>query len=112
MMSVDSYSGSGEEIHEMLDAFPVTPEPATPTSPMKSTVSPKSPLKGSGGKRLARSTSVNKNKQGNVVHSGSRTIYTAGRPPWYNTHGQLEQAFVIGELNRMLMADSALAGSS
>jgi uridine kinase len=31
-----------------------------------------------------------------VVQSGPRTIYTAGRPPWYDSHGQLKDAFVIG----------------
>ncbi|XP_038057175.1 uridine-cytidine kinase-like 1 isoform X2 [Patiria miniata] len=26
----------------------------------------------------------------------NRTIYTAGRPPWYDSHGELKEAFVIG----------------
>jgi len=33
-----------------------------------------------------------------VIHKGKRTIYTAGRPPWYDTKGELKEAFVIGEL--------------
>ncbi|RDD41312.1 Uridine-cytidine kinase-like 1 [Trichoplax sp. H2] len=31
-----------------------------------------------------------------LITSSNRTIYTAGRPPWYNAAGQFEQAFVIG----------------
>ncbi|XP_046856918.1 uridine-cytidine kinase-like 1 isoform X2 [Xenia sp. Carnegie-2017] len=31
-----------------------------------------------------------------VLRHGNRTIYTAGRPPWYNSQGQLKEAFVIG----------------
>ena len=33
-----------------------------------------------------------------VVHTGRRTLYTAGRPPWYDSHGQLKDAFVIGKI--------------
>lgn len=32
-----------------------------------------------------------------VIHHGKRTIYTAGRPPWYDMKGELKNAFVIGE---------------
>ena len=28
----------------------------------------------------------------------NKTIYTAGRPPWYDSHGSLKEAFVIGRL--------------
>ncbi|XP_026126114.1 uridine-cytidine kinase-like 1a [Carassius auratus] len=32
-----------------------------------------------------------------LLRTGTRTIYTAGRPPWYNEHGaQFKEAFVIG----------------
>uniref|UniRef100_A0AAR2M0I4 Uridine-cytidine kinase n=1 Tax=Pygocentrus nattereri TaxID=42514 RepID=A0AAR2M0I4_PYGNA len=32
-----------------------------------------------------------------LLRTGTRTIYTAGRPPWYNEHGtQSKEAFVIG----------------
>ncbi|KAL9980499.1 hypothetical protein ACROYT_G009099 [Oculina patagonica] len=31
-----------------------------------------------------------------VFRRSNRTIYTAGRPPWYNVHGQLKEPFVIG----------------
>ncbi|ELU13108.1 hypothetical protein CAPTEDRAFT_45570, partial [Capitella teleta] len=51
----------------------------------------------SGGKRRARTTSSSGTAaEGPVVRYGSRTIYTAGRPPWYDSHGQLKEPFVIG----------------
>ncbi|XP_020623460.1 uridine-cytidine kinase-like 1 [Orbicella faveolata] len=31
-----------------------------------------------------------------VFRRSNKTIYTAGRPPWYNVHGQLKEPFVIG----------------
>ena len=32
-----------------------------------------------------------------LLRTGTRTIYTAGRPPWYDEHGaQSKEAFVIG----------------
>lgn len=34
-----------------------------------------------------------------LLRTSKRTIYTAGRPPWYNEHGtQSKEAFVIGRL--------------
>lgn len=34
-----------------------------------------------------------------LLRTSKRTIYTAGRPPWYNEHGtQSKEAFAIGEL--------------
>jgi len=32
-----------------------------------------------------------------VMQHGRRTIYTAGRPPWYDLKGELKEAFVIGK---------------
>ncbi len=59
---------------------------------------PKSPIKTSGGKKRNRTASTSSpSTEGPVVRSGSRTIYTAGRPPWYDSQGQLKNAFVIGE---------------
>lgn len=47
-----------------------------------------------------RTTSTSKTSPETVVdvvlRTTSRTIYTAGRPPWYDSHGQLKEAFVIG----------------
>ena len=31
-----------------------------------------------------------------IIRTNRRTIYTAGRPPWYNKEGQHVDAFVIG----------------
>lgn len=31
-----------------------------------------------------------------VLRTAQRTIYTAGRPPWYDTQGQSKECFVIG----------------
>nr|XP_039270580.1 uridine-cytidine kinase-like 1 isoform X1 [Styela clava] len=31
-----------------------------------------------------------------VMRTSKRTIYTAGRPPWYNEQGEFKEAFVIG----------------
>ena len=66
------------------------------------TPSLRSPLKSTSGtsnvKRRTRTTSASYTSAGDgpVVRSGTRTIYTAGRPPWYNSQGQLKEAFVIG----------------
>lgn len=68
------------------------------------TPSVRSPLKSTGGtvisnvKRRVRTTSASYTSAGDgpVVRSGTRTIYTAGRPPWYDSQGQLKEAFVIG----------------
>jgi len=44
------------------------------------------------------SQSTKKTATESVLQSHTRTIYTAGRPPWYNTAGQQVEPFVIGEL--------------
>uniref|UniRef100_F6U8B5 Uridine-cytidine kinase n=1 Tax=Ciona intestinalis TaxID=7719 RepID=F6U8B5_CIOIN len=31
-----------------------------------------------------------------VIRTSKRTIYTAGRPPWYNESGEMKEAFIIG----------------
>lgn len=37
-----------------------------------------------------------------LLRTSKRTIYTAGRPPWYNEHGaQSKEAFAIGEQRRL-----------
>ncbi|XP_076319902.1 uridine-cytidine kinase-like 1 isoform X2 [Tachypleus tridentatus] len=43
-----------------------------------------------------RSCSKSGSSREPVLRSGQRTIYTAGRPPWYDTQGQLVEPFVIG----------------
>lgn len=42
-----------------------------------------------------RSTSISE-PIGVVIHSTQKTIYTSGRPPWYNEQGEFKDAFVIG----------------
>lgn len=42
-----------------------------------------------------RTTSTSE-KDGNIHIRGSKTIYTAGRPPWYDSSGQMKEALVVG----------------
>ena len=42
-----------------------------------------------------RTTSTSE-KDGTIHIKGSKTIYTAGRPPWYDSSGQMKEALVIG----------------
>jgi hypothetical protein len=42
-----------------------------------------------------RTTSTSE-KDGTIHIRGSKTIYTAGRPPWYDSSGQMKEALVIG----------------
>ncbi|XP_052685835.1 uridine-cytidine kinase-like 1 isoform X2 [Crassostrea angulata] len=77
----DSGSGSGEE-HEIKG----------PVSPVKT---PKSPTKPHNLARLKSRTSSSASSA-KYFHAGGRTVYTSGRPPWYDCHGLLKEAFVIG----------------
>ena len=84
------FSSSSEDLSaECVNASLTPPSPGM-----------RSPLKSAGGsvKRRTRTTSATHTSAGDgpVVRSGTRTIYTAGRPPWYNSQGQLKEAFVIG----------------
>ncbi|XP_018353927.1 PREDICTED: uridine-cytidine kinase-like 1 isoform X1 [Trachymyrmex septentrionalis] len=68
----------------------------TPQSPRPpSTGSQKSPRS-----RRQRTTSMSqsskKTSTESILRSKTRTIYTAGRPPWYNSAGQQVEPFVIG----------------
>jgi uridine kinase len=80
--SSGSDGGSGED-HESGDVA----NPFTPT---------KSPTRPAFKRMRSRTASSSSAQEGPVVRAGARTIYTAGRPPWYDTHGQLKEAFVIG----------------
>ncbi|KAK6634210.1 Uridine-cytidine kinase-like 1 [Polyplax serrata] len=42
------------------------------------------------------SSSTKKTSKESVICSQFRTIYTAGRPPWYNCHGKHVEPFIIG----------------
>lgn len=54
--------------------------------------------------RRQRTTSINQSKTINasesIIRANNRTIYTAGRPPWYNCAGQQVEPFVIGVFYR------------
>ncbi|XP_062611594.1 uridine-cytidine kinase-like 1 [Saccostrea cucullata] len=76
----DSGSGSGEE-HETRNL----------NSPMKA---PKSPVKPTLARLKSRTGSSASSAK--YFHAGGRTVYTSGRPPWYDSHGLLKEAFVIG----------------
>lgn len=88
-------SGSGEEVDHGLEEltiitnFPESPLKG-PKSPLKG---PKSPTKLGINKKISFSTS---SKSHRVYQSGLRTLYTSGRPPWYDSHGSLKEPFVIG----------------
>lgn len=41
-----------------------------------------------------RTTSISEPLQ--VIQTSQKTIYTSGRPPWYNEQGEFKEAFVIG----------------
>lgn len=42
------------------------------------------------------SKSAGQSKDNSVLHTKQRTIFMAGRPPWYDAQGQLVEPFVIG----------------
>lgn len=50
--------------------------------------------------RRQRTTSINQTKtidaSESIIRANNRTIYTAGRPPWYNCEGKQVEPFVIG----------------
>ena len=64
------------------------------------TVSSPQQIKRSIGRTRSTSTSE---KDGTIHIKGSKTIYTAGRPPWYDSSGQMKEALVIGKLNSFLI---------
>ncbi|KAK9877968.1 hypothetical protein WA026_020184 [Henosepilachna vigintioctopunctata] len=76
----------------------------TPTSPTTLPYCPRPPSAGSQKSpkcRRQRTTSLshqsaNKATTESVIRTTHRTIYTAGRPPWYNSEGQKVEPFVIG----------------
>ena len=93
------FSGSGEG--EDVDVFcPGSPNNGMPLSPVKP---PKSPTKSAGAKKKGRPPAGSSSKsKARVVHTATRTLYTAGRPPWYNSMGQMGKAFVIGILSLIM----------
>ena len=90
-----SSSGSGEDVANDQDV------PSLDSAVQAGLISPgvkppKSPSKSGSAKK--KSYATNATKATRVVQTAKRTLYTAGRPPWYNSQGQLKDAFVIGEL--------------
>ncbi|KAB0796084.1 hypothetical protein PPYR_10145 [Photinus pyralis] len=76
----------------------------TPASPITVPYCPRPPSAGSQKSpkaRRQRTTSINKSAAKktateSVLRTQHRTIYTAGRPPWYNLAGQQVEPFIIG----------------
>jgi len=91
------FSGSSEDLQAECMSAPLTPPTPVLRSPLKSSSSAAGVSVGPV-KRRIRTTSATYTSAGDgpVVRSGTRTIYTAGRPPWYDSQGQLKEAFVIG----------------
>ena len=50
---------------------------------------------GSNPSYFKRSESINSDKS-SVYIKDNKTIYTAGRPPWYNSSGHINEPLVIG----------------
>ncbi|XP_059172268.1 uridine-cytidine kinase-like 1 isoform X2 [Physella acuta] len=100
MTSSASDSGSGEDM-DSQDGSEILPLTITtdlgPHSPNGPSRAPKSPSKAALKKRIRAPPGSAKPEETRVLHThGRRTLYTAGRPPWYNKEGQLKNAFVIG----------------
>ncbi|CAG9862094.1 unnamed protein product [Phyllotreta striolata] len=74
----------------------------TPASPITVPYCPRPPSTGSQKSprsRRQRTTSLNQTTKpatNSIIRTQHRTIYTAGRPPWYNSVGQKVEPFVIG----------------
>lgn len=88
-------SGSGED-HEAEKEQGDGDKLQVP-KPKVSSKYPQSPTKNFGKKKTRTGSSSGAQKSSRVYQTGLRVLYTAGRPPWYNSHGQLKEAFVIGE---------------
>uniref|UniRef100_A0A6M2DHS3 Uridine kinase n=1 Tax=Xenopsylla cheopis TaxID=163159 RepID=A0A6M2DHS3_XENCH len=91
----------------IADIDDITPETQCPASPttvphVSGTKSPRQVSSGSQRSprpRRQRTTSMSQSKKTaaeSIIQSHHRTIYTAGRPPWYNCAGQQVEPFVIG----------------
>lgn len=89
-------SGSGDDQTEAGDGDPsalqISRQNSEPKTPTKFPLSPSKSFS----KKKTRNPSASDKKASRVHHTGLRVLYTAGRPPWYNTHGELKDAFVIG----------------
>ncbi|XP_064486888.1 uridine-cytidine kinase-like 1 isoform X2 [Ornithodoros turicata] len=77
-----SASSDSESGDEAVPAVVFSDEPSLPTSPRKV--------------RRERTWSSSTSKAEPLLRTRQRTIYTAGRPPWYDAQGQAVEPFVIG----------------
>lgn len=85
-----------EEGEKDNDHYPTPHSPPPPLSPRPpSTGSQKSP-RAKHQRTASMSQSSKKTSTESILRSHTRTIYTAGRPPWYNSAGQQVEPFVIG----------------
>ena len=77
-----------------IRSLPTAPAPVRSLSfvanPMASTAS------SSTKSRRPRTVSVSHVGKSTMIQTSSRTIYTAGRPPWYDSEGIIKDAFIIG----------------
>ncbi|KAK9688292.1 Phosphoribulokinase / Uridine kinase family [Popillia japonica] len=81
----------------------------TPASPITVPYCPRPPSTGSQKSprpRRQRTTSINqsykKTATESIIRTKHRTIYTAGRPPWYNSAGQQVEPFIIRTKHRTI----------
>lgn len=90
-------NGSGDELSYDTSAAGDEMGVETPCSPV---VSPHgsvcSPHRLKTKRERTWSTTKSSSPREPVIRTRQRTIYTAGRPPWYDTQGQLLEPFVIG----------------
>ncbi len=91
------FSGSSDDLcYEIGVAFDVE-------SGSEAHDSPQSPISSRAGQRVKRERTFSLSKSAKsvtktdtVLRTRQRTIYTAGRPPWYDTQGQSIDCFIIG----------------
>ena len=82
----------------IVGSVPTTPIrslPAAPT-PVRSLSLVASPAAPASTRRRPRTVSVSHVGKSTMIQTSKRTIYTAGRPPWYDSEGTIKDAFIIG----------------
>lgn len=82
------FSGTVDGDYYIESCSPSTSPPPRPPSVNKS--------HGRRQRTTSTSQSTKKTSKESVLYRKFRTIYTAGRPPWYNCAGQQVEPFVIG----------------
>lgn len=88
-------SGSSDDLCYET-GIPFDKESEVPESP-QTPMSPRTVQRGKRERTLSLSKSAKSaTKTDPVLRTRQRTIYTSGRPPWYDTQGQSIESFVIG----------------